>query len=43
MGNEYLSTFFWAGIGISVVIGYWIQDRENKELEKRLDALEKSS
>ena len=32
---------FWSGILVSIAIGYWLQDRENKRLELRLDKLEK--
>ena len=41
--GKYLSKFYWSGILISVLIGWYIQDRENKSLEKRLDDLEKGS
>ena len=43
MKSKYLTTFYWSGIIVSVLIGYWLQDRENKKLEKELKGLEDST
>lgn len=33
--------YFWGGIVVSVIISYFVQDRENKLLEKRIEDLER--
>jgi hypothetical protein len=41
MGSK-TETYFWGGIVISVIIGWWIQNRKNTELEDQIQSLEES-
>ena len=40
--GKHTNNLFWIGIIISVIIGWWIQNRENKKLEKKVESLEES-